>query len=179
MICKETTVLRQSFYEEGGGEVCRSNRNLFSLYWLRSNLQHWCFPSLYSLNKMLLKTLENIEYKNAFNFFFLILSIYGRLQLSSFRFVYDKIKRNWYKHALNKAYEILLYVQCNKQNWKASWRGVQMFILFENVLVQDRISQSWWIFFFPPFWAYYTVFSGAGIVSGTLHPAVWDTHISS
>jgi hypothetical protein len=30
-------------------------------------------------------------------------------------------------------------------------------------------------FFFP--WAYYTVFSGAGVVSGTLHPAVWDTHI--
>jgi hypothetical protein len=33
-------------------------------------------------------------------------------------------------------------------------------------------------FFFAP-WAYYTVFSSAGVVSGTLHPAVWDTHISS
>jgi hypothetical protein len=29
-------------------------------------------------------------------------------------------------------------------------------------------------FFFAP-WAYYTVFSCAGVVSGTLHLAVWDT----
>jgi hypothetical protein len=35
------------------------------------------------------------------------------------------------------------------------------------------------IFFFCAPWAYYTEFSGAGVVSGTLHPAVWDTHISS
>jgi hypothetical protein len=34
-------------------------------------------------------------------------------------------------------------------------------------------------FFFGAPWPYYTVFSGAGVVSGTLHSAVWDTHISS
>jgi hypothetical protein len=33
------------------------------------------------------------------------------------------------------------------------------------------------ILFFCAPWAYYTVFSGAGVVSGTLHPAVWDTHM--
>jgi hypothetical protein len=34
-------------------------------------------------------------------------------------------------------------------------------------------------FFFCAIWAYCTVFSGAGVVSGTLRLAVWDTHISS
>ena len=33
-------------------------------------------------------------------------------------------------------------------------------------------------FFFAP-WAYGYIISGAGVISGTPHPAVWDTHISS
>ena len=38
-----------------------------------------------------------------------------------------------------------------------------------------------WIFFFffCAHWAYCYIISGVGVVSGTLHPAVWDTHISS
>jgi hypothetical protein len=33
-----------------------------------------------------------------------------------------------------------------------------------------------YFYFFLCPWAYYTVFSGAGVISGTLHPAEWDTH---
>jgi hypothetical protein len=53
--------------------------------------------------------------------------------------------------------------------------------LTEVAACADEISGelNFFLFFFFAPWAYYTVFSGAGVVSGTLHPAVWDTHISS
>jgi hypothetical protein len=56
---------------------------------------------------------------------------------------------------------------------QTSWiNGIQV-----RVEEKERMDGDIFFFFFCAPWAYYTVFSGAGVVSGTLHPAVWDTHI--
>jgi hypothetical protein len=57
---------------------------------------------------------------------------------------------------------------------------MNVFSLFTAHLISSFFTLYFILFyFFCAPWAYYKVFSGADIVSGTLHPAVWDTHLSS
>jgi hypothetical protein len=44
-------------------------------------------------------------------------------------------------------------------------------VYFGQISKGKKRKTLYFFFFFAP-WAYYTVFSGAGVVSGTLHPAV-------